>query len=135
VKKCRTCDEVLPLSAYSRDVRTPEGVKFECKPCASLRVSLRRRGMTHAEYDAMCEAQDGRCFICRKPPSRARLCIDHDHATGAVRGLLCSRCNSALGLLDDDVDALERALTYLKFSRLSEAGLRELARLLDGRPV
>lgn len=72
-------------------------------------------GITEAEYDAILAVQGGRCFICRRATgARRRLAVDHDHATGEVRGLLCKPCNrDVLGHLRDDVGALERAIEYL----------------------
>lgn len=53
-------------------------------------------GITDADYAAMLAAQGGHCAICPSTPKTRRLHVDHDHATGAVRGLLCHRCNRAL---------------------------------------
>jgi hypothetical protein len=53
-------------------------------------------GVSDAEYDRLLEAQDGGCAICGATPKTRRLHVDHDHHTGAVRGLLCHRCNRAL---------------------------------------
>lgn len=69
-------------------------------------------GITIEQYDAMMAAQDGRCAICGVLPTR-HLCVDHDHETGEVRGLLCEPCNFALGHMADDVDRLLAAAAYL----------------------
>lgn len=61
----------------------------------------------------MADAQDYRCAVCGEPPTRRRLDVDHDHKTGAVRGLLCSDCNIALGKFRDDPDRLRAAADYL----------------------
>lgn len=53
-------------------------------------------GVTDAEYAAMLARQGGGCAICGTTPKTRRLNVDHDHRTGAVRGLLCHRCNRAL---------------------------------------
>lgn len=86
----------------------------------SLRNRLKRHGMTEAEYLAMHDDQGGTCAICREPESktdkngrRFLLCIDHDHDTGQVRGLLCQECNKGLGAFDDDPDRLKAAAEYL----------------------
>lgn len=74
-------------------------------------------GITAAEYAAIYEAQGGKCAICRRATGvRKRLSVDHCHATGRVRGLCCGSCNrDVLGHLRDDVEALQRAIDYLKF--------------------
>lgn len=71
--------------------------------------NLGRYGITADDYAAMMESQGGLCRVCRKPPSRTRLAVDHNHETGTIRGLLCQNCNRGLGLLGDD-PALMRAL-------------------------
>lgn len=53
-------------------------------------------GVTDADYYRMLAGQDGRCALCPSTPKTRRFSVDHDHATGAVRGLLCHRCNRAL---------------------------------------
>ena len=53
-------------------------------------------GLSDADYEALLTAQGGGCAICGNPPKTRRLDTDHDHKTGAVRGLLCHRCNRAL---------------------------------------
>lgn len=76
---------------------------------------LRRKyGMTMAEYDALLERQGGVCAICGRPPrDDISLHVDHEHETGAIRGLLCFRCNNAVGDFDDDPVVLQRAGDYL----------------------
>jgi len=60
------------------------------------------------------ENQGGRCAICRNPsPGGKRLCVDHDHATGRIRGLLCGACNLVLGYARDSEAVLASAIQYL----------------------
>jgi len=74
----------------------------------------RKYGMTLKQYDDLLTAQEGRCAICEEPPrADVSLHIDHDHNTGVVRGLLCFRCNNALGDFADDGGRLIRAVHYL----------------------
>jgi len=72
----------------------------------------RRYGLTLAQYRALQARQGNACAICRKV-TRV-LCIDHCHVTGRVRGLLCLKCNSALGFYADDPRLLRAAIAYLK---------------------
>ncbi len=73
----------------------------------------RKFGITIEHYEQLLAEQDGVCAICKEPPERTRLAVDHDHSTGAIRGLLCSDCNTAIGLLGDDPSTIQSALTYL----------------------
>lgn len=74
-------------------------------------------GLTIASYNQLVEKQKGICAICLSARSVKRkkviLVIDHDHKTGAIRGLLCDRCNRGLGLMGDNIESLKRAIKYL----------------------
>jgi hypothetical protein len=78
-----------------------------------------RYGITVEEYEKLLKRQGNSCFICKtKNPSQKRklsnyFCVDHCHKTGKVRGLLCSTCNTALGLLGDSKTNLLEAINYL----------------------
>ena len=84
--------------------------------------NARRRGniiATHLDYDRLIEKQYGRCAICEtdkpcKDSRIARFCLDHDHGTGKLRGLLCNDCNRALGLFGDNVHNIRKALHYME---------------------
>jgi hypothetical protein len=65
------------------------------------------------EFDQMMINQEGKCYICKGDNGSIALCIDHDHLTGKVRGLLCNKCNRGLGLFSDDLVLLKRAMNYL----------------------
>jgi hypothetical protein len=79
------------------------------------RARERQFGITHDQFLTMLEAQGGVCAICGNGNSNGRLLsIDHDHATGAVRGLLCDRCNPLLGYARDSIPVLEAAIEYLE---------------------
>lgn len=73
-----------------------------------------RYGISLKDFRALEARQGHACAICRRP-SRV-LCIDHCHVTGRVRGLLCRKCNSALGFYDDDLRLLHAAMAYLRRS-------------------
>lgn len=83
-------------------------------PDRRLATHLRYKfGITLEEYDALLDAQDGRCAICGARPEGRMLDVDHDHATGIVRGLLCNNCNRGIGHLGDDAERLLAAAAYL----------------------
>lgn len=74
-----------------------------------------RYGMTLEDYDYMLIEQGGCCLICLSYPLPGKkLFVDHDHATGRVRGLLCNKCNVMIGLADDDIETLCQAVWYLQ---------------------
>jgi hypothetical protein len=74
----------------------------------------RKLGVTHDHFLAMLNAQGGLCAICGNGNGDRQLSIDHNHATGAIRGLLCDRCNPMLGYARDDVAVLQAAIAYLE---------------------
>ena len=80
-------------------------------------VLLSKYGLTLEAYDALLQAQGGKCKICREPPMGnlgRPLTVDHDHQTGRIRGLLCVSCNSMLGMAKDNTTTLLKAIQYLK---------------------
>lgn len=84
------------------------------------RELLRLYGITLERYERMLDAQGGVCAICKLPETakHARnLAVDHDHDTGAIRALLCMRCNTVLGVLRDSPELAERLAEYLETHR------------------
>ena len=76
---------------------------------------LTRYGLTQEKYQEMLDEQNYGCAICGNTNDEEKLLmVDHDHSTDKVRGLLCHRCNSGIGLLRDDVDLLFMAIDYLE---------------------
>ncbi len=71
-------------------------------------------GLTPGRYAAMAAAQDHCCAVCGRKSPRG-LHVDHNHATGKVRGLLCGNCNRALGLLGDSAVVIRKAAAYLEY--------------------
>lgn len=77
---------------------------------------LKQYGLTQETFDDMLKAQGGVCAICGSADPRKKGCsfaVDHDHNTGAVRGLLCAHCNRGLGLFGESQSTLEKAAMYL----------------------
>ena len=76
-------------------------------------------GITLKQFNVLLKLQDGKCAICRRVPSkRIRFGVDHNHATGTIRGILCGPCNHGIGMLKDNVKLLCRAIAYLKRKRI-----------------
>lgn len=123
-KRCYFCAEVKPRDEYFLDKNVRDGLSARCKPCsvASARRYVkpaRRRdyrlkvtyGITQGEYERQVSEQGGCCAICQQPT--ASLHIDHCHTTGRNRGLLCNKCNTGIGLLNEDPAVLRGAIDYL----------------------
>jgi hypothetical protein len=159
-KICGLCDEPKDLDDFHRHKKSADGRHPWCKECknkrqrghyldnraeilttmrANRRGKYRRSdlkrnyGMSEQEYDARSEKQQGRCALCGRIPTGS-LHVDHDHETGAVRGLLCSHCNTGLGLFRDNPDLLKKAIDYLAASR-SEAAVEVNGRVDELRKV
>lgn len=136
---CTICKEQKPLSAFPiRKTHRPGKPVSQCTSC-KVQLNKKRRiedrenvltierrsklkttyGITLEQYDSMLKAQNNCCAICsaKKPGGRTKLFfIDHCHTTGKVRGLLCMRCNTGLGLFLDNPKFLSSAINYLKES-------------------
>jgi hypothetical protein len=123
-KPCSDCHKIRPWDDFP-------GRGFVCKACHRNRHRAKSRewslkndfGLTVAQYTAMFDRQGGVCAICEKQETAKangcsgkikELAVDHDHKTGKVRSLLCQKCNKALGLLNDDIDLLKKAISYLE---------------------
>lgn len=76
--------------------------------------NLKIYGLTVIQFSQMLEQQNGLCAICRNGSNHKKLQVDHDHATGKVRALLCNSCNTALGLAKDDINRLKSFIQYLE---------------------
>ena len=117
VKRCRRCGELRPLERY-------EPKRATCRDCVNATAREKGRtysadyqrwydyGMTRGTYSVMVREQGGCCLICGREPST--LVVDHDHHSGAVRGLLCGPCNRALGHLQDQPGLCRAAAGYLR---------------------
>lgn len=80
------------------------------------RVLLKKYGWTIEEWESVLASQGGGCAICRCTPEQQTkmFAVDHNHETGKNRGILCGRCNVALGLLGDSADVIDAAAAYLR---------------------
>jgi len=128
-KLCRDCKQEKAHSEFPRAKRNRDGLHAYCRKCNNVRTvkslgykdSVRKAQLkrnykiTPEDYQRMFDSQLGVCRICQQPESEKReyLSIDHDHATGKVRGLLCHDCNLGLGKFKDDTKRLQMAIIYL----------------------
>lgn len=130
-KQCKMCSRTRKLQNFPKSKMSLTGYYSYCYDCKrginreqdikrklsqsrkewSRKAYLKRTyGITPEEYDDMNKSQNGGCAICS---SVQRLAIDHDHATGNIRGLLCHNCNRGLGMFYDNKESLLNAMNYL----------------------
>ena len=132
LKTCPRCKERLPTSLFHKRTASRDGLNSACRAChkkariaykpnkCSRRGALLRYkyGISLEIYEEMLVEQGGVCAICKQPPDLkiypGVLHVDHDHITGNVRSLLCSRCNKGLGSFNDDFDLVKKAAGYLE---------------------
>lgn len=124
MKTCRKCRKELSLNQfYRRGVGGGTFLSSECKSCTvqlglewrkkiAVQKNFRRYGLSISDYEEMNRAQGGGCAVCGLPDNQ-KLGIDHCHQTGRVRGLLCKKCNTALGMVGDEPSLLEQLKVYL----------------------
>lgn len=133
-KDCHKLDgyhNICKVCAYAR-VRTIEQEIKADPQKAARRRSVKKAyndkygircyyGISREEYNLLLEIQGGVCAICNQPETARseytdrpkRLGVDHNHKTGQARGLLCTRCNSAIGFFNEDTERIKQALAYL----------------------
>jgi hypothetical protein len=128
-KVCSKCKVDKPLDSFGKRKASKDGLQHSCKECREVsrkktycpdkaaNLSLKSKfGMTLEDYDTMLEQQGGCCKVCGTDEpgcGNGRFNVDHNHATGEVRGLLCSGCNKGIGHLKDSPDVLLKAAAYL----------------------
>lgn len=136
-KECTTCLTTKNLLDFYRNTRRKDGYDSRCKECATEYkaswvatkpeyIKLQREnsrlvtryGITSEDYLKLLESQNFSCAICGNTPEEGReastkLSVDHCHESGKVRGLLCQKCNTGIGLLGDTKEGLQKALNYL----------------------
>lgn len=136
MRTCKKCKERKALENFTINKMCNPPFEHRCKKCTNeykkkweninpgrVRDSwLKSRfGMSLKEYSIILNKQQGKCAICKQPEhefvegQRVRsLAVDHNHATGAIRGLLCRRCNVSLGTFKDSKLLLKAAIKYLR---------------------
>ena len=138
-KTCTKCNTFKTLDNFYRCLSKKvtsysKGLKSHCKECVSkdrkryyqtedgykkkIEKAWKDKGIifTLDEYNLILDKQNGGCAICKVKQNKNghALCVDHDHNTGKVRGILCHDCNTSLGKFQDSVELLEKAIQYLE---------------------
>lgn len=130
MKKCSKCLEEKALEGFYN--KRGSHICKECKKVATREwkraypgyhrknILMKQYGLSLEQYDRMREQQGFCCYICREPEENnqyGQLDVDHCHSSGKVRALLCSKCNTGLGLFRDSPELLNAAVEYLKEHR------------------
>jgi hypothetical protein len=132
MKICKVCGIEKPFENFVKRNNRKNGYQPYCKECHNDKVRkeykegdmrdydlMKAYGITQDDYNGILEFQNYRCAICKgtveekMKGNKKHLCVDHDHKTGKVRGLLCDPCNRAIGLLEDHYAVLQNAYRYL----------------------
>lgn len=144
IKVCTVCNEQKPFDEFYNRIASDDGKAYRCKVCDNIAVAAYRvkhkdrqrkqqresnwrfkYGLEREDFEKMWENQEGKCPICfvglvnieinGDPVNKGNTaCVDHCHESGKVRGILCAKCNKALGLLHDDLDFIQRAYDYIE---------------------
>lgn len=112
----KTAERKKQMAIADKKRRTgPERLEYLKAYSLKKKYHLKVYGMTLEDYNQMLEEQNHSCAICKvhKDTLTRALSVDHCHNNGTVRGLLCSRCNIALGFVDDSVETLASMIEYL----------------------
>ena len=132
MKTCCVCSVSKEATEFSPDKTKKDGLASLCKSCRRERYSTRYNkhyrnkrlmdtyGISSQDYEVLLDQQSGTCAICSSTETGRKdtwFCVDHDHETGQVRGLLCNNCNRALGLFKDNEQLLKIASDYVKSNR------------------
>lgn len=115
---CRRCEKYLDRTHFWGNKET---YCRECKKYVGINSNLKKKNLTIEAYSELEKSQNGVCKICGNKDYK-RLSVDHDHSCcpgektcgNCTRGLLCSRCNKALGAVEDSVELLQKMIAYLK---------------------
>lgn len=116
-KYCKRCGQLKPIEYFERN--RPGVFRSECKDCRKLKKRIPARAKRDYERNHPRPAVDTwfYCRICKRHimiEQSRDVCLDHDHATGKIRGWICNRCNTGMGNFQDDVNILQRAILWLK---------------------
>lgn len=144
-KFCPKCKTLKSFDNFHKKNGSKDGLQLWCNQCSleaknhqyktsrrlavnahARKTKLKSYGLTVQKYDKLFKDQNGLCAICGNPETQMsnkkygnvdKLRVDHDHKTGKIRGLLCAKCNFAIGLFQDNFDYMLNACNYLFLSK------------------
>jgi len=110
-KICKRCKIEKPINEFHKHSGYPDGHRARCKYCYLNSFLVRSYGITTEIYLAELSKRENKCDICKE---NCKLFVDHNHVTMKFRGLICMKCNSAIGLMNDSVVNLKNMIEYLE---------------------
>lgn len=129
-KQCLDCQRWLSEAMFIRNTKTTDRLFWYCSPCRSIKRRDSQYNLAPGQFDSMLAAQRGLCAICKSPESGKAWNVDHDHSCcpkprhscgKCVRGILCTRCNFAIGHFLDNPDAMRAGAQYVESYRVRNA--------------
>lgn len=131
MKTCTKCGETKSIAMFTKDKKTLDGLDLWCKLCKNQsRITWQKNNpskvknknlmrdykISNDTYNQMRNEQNNCCAICgvHQNSLKISLCVDHNHNTQKIRGLLCSNCNRGIGYLQDNPEILKKAVNYLQ---------------------
>ena len=128
---CKSCSEVKPFTEFYKNNATPDKLTRYCKVCCKRKerethrknpnkkwehrhkelITSTGERLTKPMFTRLIEDQHNQCGICNQVMKKP--CIDHNHITGSIRMLLCTNCNTMIGLAKEDTNILSRAIDYI----------------------
>lgn len=120
IKECSDCREPLPFDRFHKNRSHKRGFQNVCKTCTAKRTrewALKRNfNITEEEYQKIFQHQQGVCALCKRPPKKSKLAVDHRHGDGLLRSLLCWKCNNAIGSFRENIPLMEAVIRYLSLA-------------------
>lgn len=141
MKQCYHCKSLYPLPDFSKDVSKNDGKSIYCRSCLRRKLKKNRDNfdykvkrqasrykykqqereyaikyryrLTVEQRDELFKKQNECCAICKTNQDTRGFSVDHCHKTGKIRGLLCNKCNTGLGMFGDNKENLKQAIEYL----------------------
>lgn len=107
---CKPCYHKLPAHKQ-RNKKWKLNNKIRLKAWYKEYHLIKAYGLTRVDFNKRLQKQEGHCALCSR---RKYLCVDHHHVTRVIRGILCKRCNTGLGIFGDDPARLRKAIKYLR---------------------
>jgi hypothetical protein len=114
-KICTLCMQKKNIDSFHQHKWSTDGYLARCKSCIRKVKNAKNYGLSVRDYETLVSQYQNQCMICGTAPSKRSLDVDHNHKTGQIRGLLCSRCNLCVGALEEDIELINKISDYLSF--------------------